>query len=710
MKTALRTLAGGLTIMLLALAGRTLLNTPVSEVGPLPSPEPTETAAASVTATSVDLSEITAILTNLTNLVAVVIEQQSKAPLAYSASDESAVDRSFVHKQADRIYETIGETNDDLLVRIEALEESTVDSSAIAALVTTELLGVGTTTPSETLTIDGNILSTGHMALGNRAVGADRINAFNGTSTWYWGDTQPRASLIINEEVTEVVPGQWGGFQQGSGIINYLTVNPQSDASNATYIASENVAYVPSDNTQSILQVFGGTFDAYNYGVASDVANDLYLNAMSVTAYNAGVSDSVTGLSSYASTRNGTSTSAYGAYINASLEGTGAITSAYGIQAQVRNYGSGTITNAYGIHISTVQGTNNWGLYQSNTGNRNYFAGAVNIGTTATNTPSKLTVVSSNVASTTLRLESPRVAIVTNNILGGIDFASNDTNLTTPGTTTASILALANTTHTASALGTDLSFFTTNGTTTAERLRILGGGNIGVGTSTPSAQLTTTGTVRFAGLGAGSLQTDALGNVTVSSDEQLKDVKEQFTRGVADLVKINPITYTWKPETGYDTATVYTGFSAQNVHDAIPEAVATDMKGYLTLSDRPILAAVVNAVKELWAKVMGHDAEIEALKEQLRLQQAEIQVLQDALDIETSIVESDDSTNDVEEENTGSDVADDGSLLEEEIVPPEGETPEEQEDVSDDVLQSGTEESTESPTEAVSDSVIEASS
>jgi len=43
----------------------------------------------------------------------------------------------------------------------------------------------------------------------------------------------------------------------------------------------------------------------------------------------------------------------------------------------------------------------------------------------------------------------------------------------------------------------------------------------------------------------------------------------------------------------------YAGFSAQDVQDVLPEAVSEDSRGYLTLSDRPIIAALVNAVKEL---------------------------------------------------------------------------------------------------------------
>jgi hypothetical protein len=137
------------------------------------------------------------------------------------------------------------------------------------------------------------------------------------------------------------------------------------------------------------------------------------------------------------------------------------------------------------------------------------------------------------------------------------------------------------------------------------RLHIDAIGNVGIGTTTPTAQLTTTGTVRLAALtGAGSnLIVDALGNVTVSSDERLKDISGPFARGLEDVRKLSPITYHWRPETGYDTASAYTGFSAQNVQSAIPEAVATGASGFLNLADRPIVAALVNAVKELDLKI-----------------------------------------------------------------------------------------------------------
>ena len=143
--------------------------------------------------------------------------------------------------------------------------------------------------------------------------------------------------------------------------------------------------------------------------------------------------------------------------------------------------------------------------------------------------------------------------------------------------------------------------FGVSSSSNARLFTINSAGNVGIGTSTPSANLTSSGTVRFTSLGSAgaTLVTDSLGNVTVSSDERLKNIQNNYERGLADIMKINPIQYKWKEETGYDTENVYSGFSAQNMTLAIPEAVATSSSGYLTIADRPIVAALVNSIKQV---------------------------------------------------------------------------------------------------------------
>jgi hypothetical protein len=141
-------------------------------------------------------------------------------------------------------------------------------------------------------------------------------------------------------------------------------------------------------------------------------------------------------------------------------------------------------------------------------------------------------------------------------------------------------------------------------------------GNVGIGTVAPSAQLHTTGTVRFASLGSAgaNLTTDANGNVTASSDERLKNIAGTFNKGVEALMNISPIAYHWNTQSGLDTKNTYYGFSAQNIQASIPEAVGVDSRGMLTLSDRPILATVVNAIKEQQTQLNSISNEFSSIK------------------------------------------------------------------------------------------------
>ena len=122
--------------------------------------------------------------------------------------------------------------------------------------------------------------------------------------------------------------------------------------------------------------------------------------------------------------------------------------------------------------------------------------------------------------------------------------------------------------------------------------------------------------IQFPGYGAGSLTTDASGNITAVSDENNKQNIRPFTKGLAEIVAIanannGVILYGYTPESGLDqTKDDYVGWSAQQVQKLIPEAVGKMAdtldsegkvveKGCLTLNPIAITAAMNNAIKEL---------------------------------------------------------------------------------------------------------------
>lgn len=109
--------------------------------------------------------------------------------------------------------------------------------------------------------------------------------------------------------------------------------------------------------------------------------------------------------------------------------------------------------------------------------------------------------------------------------------------------------------------------------------------------------------IQLNGYGAGTLVTDASGNVTASSDERMKDIQGPFTTGLNAILNLRPILYTHKDAFGLDPTCVMAGFSAQQMLPHIPEAVGMDPQGYYTLSDRPILAACVNAIQDLQRQI-----------------------------------------------------------------------------------------------------------
>jgi hypothetical protein len=95
---------------------------------------------------------------------------------------------------------------------------------------------------------------------------------------------------------------------------------------------------------------------------------------------------------------------------------------------------------------------------------------------------------------------------------------------------------------------------------------------------------------------------------TAVSDERLK-IFVPYEGGLDALLSIVPIRYRWNEKgqkiSGQKGDRDYIGFSADNVQKSIPESIQSKKgpEGYLSFDDRPVIAALVNAVKELLARI-----------------------------------------------------------------------------------------------------------
>lgn len=134
---------------------------------------------------------------------------------------------------------------------------------------------------------------------------------------------------------------------------------------------------------------------------------------------------------------------------------------------------------------------------------------------------------------------------------------------------------------------------------------------------TSQETLNGSGAFRWHAYGAGTLTTDASGNITAVSDERLKTDIRDLPCGLDEVLKLHPVLHKWRPESGMDTENDYAGFIAQEVGKAmscgryrktredkngksIDESDDDKVQSY---SLHAIVGALVNAVQQLNAQV-----------------------------------------------------------------------------------------------------------
>jgi ribosomal protein L21 len=132
-------------------------------------------------------------------------------------------------------------------------------------------------------------------------------------------------------------------------------------------------------------------------------------------------------------------------------------------------------------------------------------------------------------------------------------------------------------------------------------------GQLGIGTAYPTYQLQLT---------TNSAAKPSSSSWTISSDARLKDIKGDYSKGLEEVCKLNPIVYRYKKDNALgikDTDVDIAGLSAQDVKLIFPEAVSEN-GGYLNLDMHPIIIALINSVKEQNKIIEEQSVRIEELE------------------------------------------------------------------------------------------------
>lgn len=109
---------------------------------------------------------------------------------------------------------------------------------------------------------------------------------------------------------------------------------------------------------------------------------------------------------------------------------------------------------------------------------------------------------------------------------------------------------------------------------------------------------------------AGTLQTDAAGNITTVSDLRMKNHISYIENARVKLKMVRGALFKWTLDSGMEPNGIYAGYYAQEIQMAVPEAVQTDYRdGMLSVQDRGVIALLINAVNELGDAFDNHIAQ-----------------------------------------------------------------------------------------------------
>lgn len=188
----------------------------------------------------------------------------------------------------------------------------------------------------------------------------------------------------------------------------------------------------------------------------------------------------------------------------------------------------------------------------------------------------------------------------------------------------------------------ELSLFTGN----TLRLNITEDGNVGIGTINPTATLSVNGTANKPGGGTWA----------TFSDARLKKNIKPFSEGLDKLLLINPVSFQYNEQSGYNTEKEYVGIIAQEMKSIMPSAVeeitlevsntkefkkgtkeasaqreVSGLKStYLSYDGSALTYVVINSIKEQQEMIEMQKKQIELLTKQIEVLSQQMQAIQDS--------------------------------------------------------------------------------
>ena len=411
-------------------------------------------------------------------------------------------------------------------------------------------VGIGTSAPSEKLTVVGNIIASGSIRSdGGRKVMF--IGSPGGSDRWvYLGEINDVAGSAGTGERgytdIEIYDGKDFG-NRGSGGTRLIA----STRNNGISVHHENIGNIDHDNpNRSYFAIYDDGSQNYSlYLMQAAYSNtNIQINSHR-TAEIQVVVQNPTGTQVYATNTPGTLRRSVGT-LNAS-----------------ESIGIGTTTPIGKLHIyEDTDGIALFGIQNPNTGTSAKAAMAI------THDPSSVDALFAQSIGDNY---TPSGIFQPNHGVFGVTDGYDGLNIGTQG------------------VGDSIKFFTANN----QKAVLTSDGDLGIGTPSPSEKLHVVGNLRVQGstdctLGGGS------GATNCTSDERLKDNIHEIDNALEKITSLRGVEFIWN-ELSLNPGQESIGVIAQDIQKVFPTAVIENADGYLSVDYAVLVAPLIGATKEL---------------------------------------------------------------------------------------------------------------